>query len=94
LRSPIHIKGSLKDPEVQLDEKAIMKGGFAGILAALATPIAALIPLIETGEGKNADCEQLVAAVEQNAKTKAPPAQVSEQRPEKRTGRRSRKDRG
>lgn len=64
LRSPLHIKGRLKDPDLSLDRQALVKTGAAALLGALVAPVAALIPLIETGPGKNADCGQLVAAVE------------------------------
>lgn len=64
LRSPLHINGSMKDPSFALDRRALVRTGAAALLGALVAPVAALIPLIETGPGKNADCGQLVAAIE------------------------------
>jgi len=37
------------------------------VLGALINPLAALLPLIETGPGENADCQSLVAAAERTA---------------------------
>ncbi len=68
LRSPLHVRGTFKAPVIRPDREVLLKGGAAAILGALVTPIAALLPLIETGPGKNADCESLVAAAERSAK--------------------------
>jgi AsmA family protein len=70
LRAPLNVKGRLKDPQIRPNKQALLKTGLAAILGALAGP-AALIPLIETGPGENADCKELVAQVEQHAKTTA-----------------------
>ena len=64
LRSPLHIEGTFKDPEIALDKKALLKTAAAVALGALVAPVAALLPLIERGPGKNVDCESLLAAVE------------------------------
>jgi AsmA family protein len=72
LRSPLHVTGTLKDPNFRPDKSLIIKGGIAAALAALVTPVALLIPLIETGPGENANCTRLVQAVEEHAKTKIP----------------------
>lgn len=72
LRSPLHVKGSFKKTTVRPDKKLILKGGVAAILAAVAGPLAALLPLLESGPGDNADCGALIKAVEQHAKMKAP----------------------
>jgi hypothetical protein len=44
--------------------------GAAVVLGVLATPLAALIPLIETGPGEDSDCKALIASVKQPLKTK------------------------
>jgi uncharacterized protein involved in outer membrane biogenesis len=74
LRSPLHVRGTLKDPQIRPDRKLLIKGGAAAALGALINPIAALLPLIETGPGKNADCESLVAAAERSVRPEAVPA--------------------
>lgn len=68
LRSPLHVRGTFKSPVIRPDREVLLKGGAAAILGALINPIVALLPLIETGPGKNADCEALVAAAERSAK--------------------------
>lgn len=76
LRSAIHVEGRFKDPEVDLDNDALLKTGAAALLGALVAPVAALIPLIETGPGKDENCAQLVDAVERASETNiaaAPP---------------------
>lgn len=68
LRSPLHVRGTLKNPTIRPDRSLLIKGGIAAILGALVNPLAALLPLIETGPGKNADCDALVAAAERSAR--------------------------
>ncbi|HKY91855.1 MAG TPA: AsmA family protein [Nevskiaceae bacterium] len=72
LRSPLKIQGTFKKPGVGVDEEIVLRGGIAAVLGALVNPLTALIPLLETGPGSNADCQRLIDAVEKNAKTKAP----------------------
>jgi hypothetical protein len=48
-----------------------MKGGAAVALAVVAAPVAALLPLINTGPGQNSPCAALLA--EAKAKPQAPP---------------------
>lgn len=84
LRSPIHLGGSFKAPVVTLDKKAFVKGGIAAVLAAIAGPLAALIPLIETGPGEDADCKALVDAAKQHAKMQALPATTTTPGPKNR----------
>jgi AsmA family protein len=72
LRSPLHIRGTFKDPKVRPDGKLLLRGGAAAALAALINPLAALLPLIETGPGKDADCESLIASVRRDATTESP----------------------
>ncbi|MGH8515934.1 MAG: AsmA family protein [Panacagrimonas sp.] len=79
LRSPLHVRGTLKDPSVRPDRAVLIKGGIAAVLGALINPIAALLPLIETGPGKNSDCDALVAAAERSANPRT--AAASNSRP-------------
>jgi uncharacterized protein involved in outer membrane biogenesis len=74
LRSPIHVRGTFKDPAIRPDEGLLIRGGVAAILAALAAPAAALVGLIESGPGDDADCERLIAAVERHAGGDVPEA--------------------
>jgi len=63
LRSPIHLEGTLKHPKVRPDKQLFVRVGSAVLLGTLVNPLAALIPLIETGPGKDADCGALLASV-------------------------------
>jgi hypothetical protein len=72
LRTPFYVKGTFKDPDLSLDKKVLaIKGGAAAALAVVAAPIAALIPLINTGPGRDSPCATLLAQA--HVKPTAPP---------------------
>ncbi|MBA2689305.1 MAG: AsmA family protein, partial [Burkholderiales bacterium] len=60
-RSPLHATGTFKDPKFAPDKGALAARGGAALLLGLINPLAALIPLIETGPGKDSDCKALIA---------------------------------
>lgn len=62
LRSPLHLRGTFRHPSLRPDKALFLRGGVAAVLGALVNPLLALLPLIETGPGKNEDCDALVAA--------------------------------
>jgi uncharacterized protein involved in outer membrane biogenesis len=62
LRAPLYVRGPFSKPGVEIDKGVIaMKAGGAVALAVLAAPVAALLPLINTGPGEDSDCARLVA---------------------------------
>jgi AsmA family protein len=68
-RVPIHLTGKLAKPDVKPDIAAIAaRGGAALLLGAVALP-AAIVPLIETGPGKDSDCRVLIGLVEKRSGT-------------------------
>ena len=70
LRGPLHARGTFANPSFGLDKgRAAMRAG-AALLLGLINPLAAIIPLIETGPGKDAPCGDLVKSLE--ARIKAP----------------------
>jgi uncharacterized protein involved in outer membrane biogenesis len=72
LRAPLHLRGTFSDPSVGVDKGVIaLKAGGAAALAAVAAPVAALLPLINAGPGQDAGCGQLLAAA--RVKPVAPP---------------------
>jgi uncharacterized protein involved in outer membrane biogenesis len=72
LRSPFYVRGPFSKPDVSVDKGVlVMKAGSAAVLAAVAAPVAALIPLINTGPGQDSDCARLLS--EAREKPKAPP---------------------
>ncbi|OYT98201.1 MAG: AsmA family protein [Burkholderiales bacterium PBB1] len=50
LRAPVHVRGSFAKPEVSLDKAKLGGQVAASLLLALLNPLAALIPLIDTGD--------------------------------------------
>lgn len=59
LRTPLRVFGSFRHPDYALDKQGLLLRGGAAVALLLAAPIAALIPLIETGPGTDADCSRL-----------------------------------
>lgn len=60
--TPILIDGTLKNPGIGIDVKeAGARGGVAAVLGTILTPLAAIIPFIETGVGKDSDCKTLIS---------------------------------
>jgi len=73
LRAPLYVKGPFSKPQVSVDKTVLaMKGGAALLLAAIAPPLAAIVPLTQQQAGKHADCASLLAAA--SVKPVAPPA--------------------
>ena len=63
LRTPVHIAGTFKEPTIYPDKMLAIRTGAAVLLGIFATPLAALIPLIETGPGEDHNCRKLIASV-------------------------------
>ena len=67
LRGPILIDGSFKSPNVHLATGQIAaRVGAAAALGAVATPFAALAPMIDPGGAKDADCPALMKEAQTN----------------------------
>jgi uncharacterized protein involved in outer membrane biogenesis len=75
LRTPVHIAGTFKSPTVYPDKMLAIRIGAAVVLGVLATPLAALIPLIELGTGEDANCRALIASAKQPPPAKHPHTQ-------------------
>jgi uncharacterized protein involved in outer membrane biogenesis len=60
LRSPIYIRGSFARPEVAVNKGRVAARGLGAIALGIATPLLALLPLIDAGPGADSDCRQLV----------------------------------
>lgn len=61
LRVPFDMKGPFRKPDISPDKgKLALRAGGALVLGSIA-PVAALLALFETGPGKDADCDALVA---------------------------------
>ncbi|BEP60291.1 AsmA family protein [Variovorax sp. V213] len=78
LRSPLYVKGTLKNPDVGVDKGAVaLKLGAAVALGAVA-PAAALLPLLNVGTQEFAGCAPLEAAA--SKKPQAPAVRPAKQR--------------
>ncbi len=74
--APITLKGSLLHPKAGVDAgKAAGQIGVAAAIGAVFAPLAAVLPFIEPGLAKDADCTALIGeAKAQGAPVKAVPA--------------------
>ena len=63
MRGPLHITGPLSDPHFSAQKKGLFRRAGLAVLLGMVNPFAALIPLIETGTGKDADCAAVLGAV-------------------------------
>ncbi|NYT86978.1 AsmA family protein [Pollutimonas harenae] len=76
LRSPLYAKGTFKNPDVGVQTgPLLLRAGSAIVLGVVATPFAALLPLLNVGADDATGCSSLVASA--NADPKAPPPGVS-----------------
>ncbi len=62
LRGPVRLYGTFRDSDFALSPQTIGRGAGAVALA-IVNPLLALIPLIETGPGQNADCQAVLSEV-------------------------------
>jgi uncharacterized protein involved in outer membrane biogenesis len=69
LRAPVLVRGQFKKPGVKPDMKRLVaRGGAAVALGVLLTPLAALLPTIELGLGKDNNCQALITAMKSGEK--------------------------
>lgn len=81
LRTPLYLYGSFRHPQYGLDKgKLVLRVG-STIALDLISPFAAVLPLIETGSGTDADCAHILAPVQgaqlQATSTKTGPAKAT-----------------
>lgn len=72
LRTPVRVYGSFRSPDFELDKAGLALRGGGAVALALVNPLAALLPLIETGPGEDTDCQRLLASAGPAAKAAAP----------------------
>lgn len=70
LRSPVQMQGAFKDPTVRPKAGPIVARGAAAAALAVANPLLALLPFIETGPGKDSDCGALLGSVKRKGAVK------------------------
>ena len=64
LRTPVHLFGSFRHPDYELDKGQLLARAGGAVALALVNPLAALLPLIETGPGTDTNCASLLAPVQ------------------------------
>lgn len=65
LQSDILVKGKMKSPSVMLDPVSTGARGASAVLLGLVNPLAAILPFIEVGVGKDSDCGKLIESTEE-----------------------------
>ena len=63
LRGPVRMSGPFSNPGFSVQKKGLLKRAGAAVVAGILNPFAALLPLIETGRGKDADCAEVLGNV-------------------------------
>ena len=62
-RTPIHIEGPFAKPGYTLEAAPLLARGGAAVALSVINPLAAVLALVETGPGRDANCKQLMATV-------------------------------
>lgn len=68
LRSPLYVKGTFKNPDVGVQAGPLAARAGAAIALGLASPFAAILPLLNLGTNDSSDCGALLAQVEKPSK--------------------------
>lgn len=60
LRGPIYIRGTFSDPQAGIATGRVAARGLGAVALGAVNPLLALLPLIETGPGKDSDCARMI----------------------------------
>jgi len=66
VRSPIHVKGTFKTPDVSIEKTPIVARVLGGIALAFINPLAAIVPFLDAGSGEESPCKQSLADFKKN----------------------------
>jgi len=82
LRSPLYVKGTMKNPDVGVQPgPLILRGAGAVAMGVFATPAAALLPLVAASKGApDNTCATVLAEMSSPSKVSAPPTNRKNQR--------------
>jgi uncharacterized protein involved in outer membrane biogenesis len=74
LRTPVRVYGSFRHPDYQIQKGPLLARAGGALALAAAAPVAALVPLVETGPGRPTDCAAVREQVGAAARRSAEPA--------------------
>jgi AsmA family protein len=81
LMVPLDVSGPIRSPSLKLEKgRAYAQGGVALALATVLSPLAAILPFVDPGLAKDANCAGLVAGAAQKGapvKSAPPPARIA-----------------
>lgn len=60
LRSPIYIRGKFSKPAISIDKTKVALRSAGAIALGVVNPFLAIIPLLDTGPGKNSECGRVI----------------------------------
>ncbi|MHB8848693.1 MAG: AsmA family protein [Burkholderiales bacterium] len=60
LRTPIYIRGTFAKPDITVNKTDLALQGAGAVVLGAINPLLAIIPLIETGPGKDSECGKLI----------------------------------
>ena len=83
LRGPVLIDGTFKSPQIHIDKAQVALRAGAAAALGFVTPPAALLPLIETGGAKDADCGVLTQEAQANVLARPEAAKLAREEPKK-----------
>ena len=61
LRSPLYVQGTFSKPDVSVDKGVLALRAGGALALAVVAPVAALLPLVNTGPGEDSECASLLA---------------------------------
>ena len=61
LRSPLYVHGTFSKPDVSVDKGVLALRAGGALALAVVAPVAALLPLVNTGPGEDSECAALLA---------------------------------
>lgn len=61
LRSPLYVQGTFSKPDVSVDKGVLALRAGGALALAVVAPVAALLPLVNTGPGEDSECATLLA---------------------------------
>ncbi|MBY0354179.1 MAG: AsmA family protein [Rickettsiales bacterium] len=70
LRTPIYVKGTIKNPDLSLEKANLAAKGVAAVaLGVVLTPIASVLALVDLGSGEDSNCAGLIREMDANTGT-------------------------